>query len=82
MSINENELEGLATVYRQLVDYPPFKLWVAQMEAKVENLKESIINNLDNDIVSKSIITGIRLAIYEPTSVIAELDDSQTRETI
>lgn len=79
MSTEEGDLKELAAVYRQLIEFKPFQRLVAEMKLKVENLKESNINNIDNDLITKGIVSGIRTVIFEPNSVIEEFDDSLTR---
>ncbi len=79
MSIDD-ELKELAAIYRQLLDFKPFQRLIKEMEAKVDDFKEGNINNPDNDLITKGMVSGIRTAIYEPSSVIKEFDDSLTRE--
>ena len=79
MSIDD-ELKELAAIYRQLLDFKPFQRLIKEMEAKVDDFKEGNINNPDNDLITKGLVSGIRTAIYEPRTVIKEFDDSLTRE--
>ena len=82
MSISDDELKQLAIAYRQLVEFIPFQVLVKEMEAKVEDFKESNINTDDNDLKTKGLVAGIRYVLGEPVRVVAEFDDSQIRETI
>jgi len=74
------ELRDLAIAYRQLLDFKPFQVLVGEMVNKVEKLKESNIQNDDNDLKTKGIVEGIRTVLTEPSSVVTEFDDSLTRE--
>lgn len=80
MSNIDDELKELAAIYRQLIDFKPFQRLVEEMKLKVEKLKESNIVNPDNDLLAKGLVSGIREAIFTPTTVIKEFDDSLTRE--
>ncbi len=81
MSNIDDELSELAAIYRQLVDFKPFQRLVEEMKTKIEDLKESNINNFGNiDDATKGIVAGIKTAIFTPHTVIKEFDDSLTRE--
>jgi len=78
--MTQEQLKDLAATYRQLLDFKPFQLLVKEMVDKVEEFKESNINNDDNDLRLKGMVSGMRYVISEPENVIAEFENSQTRE--
>lgn len=69
----EKEFKELAEFYMRLVEFPPFQRLVLEKEKHIEEQKEAIVNDLVNErLVDKAIIQGMRLVLSEPMNVINE----------
>lgn len=71
--MTDEELKLRAEMYRQLLEYEPYRFLVKEMERDIEGLKEAITNDWVNDrLVDKGIISGIRKVIYTPIDAIKQ----------
>jgi hypothetical protein len=72
-----NKIKERGQIYRQLVEFMPFRYFVEEMQNKEQSLKDGIAECLtpgDDKLYDKGTRAGIRLAIEIPEEAIKELE--------
>jgi len=74
----EEQQQRRAEDYMQLVEFGPFQRLVEEMGEMVDDFKEAVINDTVNDrLLDKGIVTGIRIAMTTPRQAVEEFKRSE-----
>jgi len=73
----QDKIKERGNIYRQLVEFEPFKYFIKEMQEKEQSMKDGIAECLtpgDDRLYDKGIRSGVRLAIETPEDAIKELE--------
>lgn len=72
------EQQQRAEDYMELMEFEPFQRLVLEMDKHVEEVKEAVINDTVNDrLLDKGVVTGIRIAMTTPRQAVDEYQRSK-----